>query len=59
MALASSIWLGWITHFPSQPRTAERVAADWKPSSSRKSANGPSIGRRPCARAATTIRIRG
>ena len=38
---------------------ADRVAADLKPSTSLKSANGPSTGRKPWARAATIIRAIG
>ncbi len=57
-SLTISIWLGWITHLPSKPRTAERIAAARQPAWSRKSAYGPSIGLSPWARAATASRAR-
>ena len=55
-SLASSIWEGWIAHLPSQPSTAARLAWARKPSGSLKSPKGPSMGRKPLARAATTTR---
>ena len=58
-SLASAIWDGWIAHLPSQPRTAARLAWARNPSGSEKSPNGPSIGRSPWARAATTMRAIG
>src|SRR6185437_1520951 len=55
-SLASAICDGWIAHLPSMPIAATRDAAARNPSGSWKSANGPSIGRSPLARAATTMR---
>ena len=55
-SLASAIWEGWMAHLPSQPSTAARRAWALKPSASEKSPKGPSMGRRPLARAATTMR---
>ena len=56
-SFASSIWLGWMAHFPSIPSAAPRRAAARYPSESLKSPNGPSIGRSPYARQATIIRV--
>ncbi len=47
--------VGWIAHFPTIPKVAERLACAMNPASSEKSPNGPSTGKIPCMRQAATI----